>query len=65
METNLSRTGKEIIHLASEFEAQHNLNVQQGNKAAGRRARKATLEIGKLLKEYRKLSMEREKSEGA
>lgn len=29
-----------------------------GNKAAGARARKASLEIEKLLKEYRRLSVE-------
>ncbi|WP_116788553.1 histone H1 [Flavobacterium psychrotrophum] len=30
----------------------------QGNKAAGARARKATLELEKLFKEYRKVSIE-------
>lgn len=32
-----------------------------GNKAAGVRARKASLEIEKMLKEYRKLSIEASK----
>jgi len=62
---DLKKLGEQIIFLASEFEEQHNLNIQQGNKAAGRRARKATLEIGKLLKDYRKLSVIAEKSNGA
>ena len=30
---------------------------QNGNKAAGTRARKASLELEKLLKEYRKISL--------
>ncbi len=32
--------------------------VESGNKAAGTRARKASLEIEKLLKEFRKTSLE-------
>ena len=33
-------------------------NVQEGNKAAGVRARRTTLELGKMFKQYRKLSIE-------
>ena len=33
------------------------LNVENGNKAAGVRARKATLELEKQFKQYRKLSV--------
>jgi hypothetical protein len=32
-----------------------------GNKAAGRRARKTSSEIGKLCKEFRKVSVEKDK----
>lgn len=32
-------------------------NVHEGNKAAGVRARKATLELEKQFKQYRKLSV--------
>ena len=32
--------------------------VEKGNKAAGTRARKAALELSKLLKEFRKESVE-------
>lgn len=32
-------------------------NVEKGNKAAGLRARKASLELEKLFKEYRKVSV--------
>ena len=41
-----------------EFNNDLNLNVNKGNKAAGVRARKASLELEKLLKEYRKRSVE-------
>lgn len=43
---------KELIEkIATEFE------TEKGNKAAGTRARKASLEIEKLLKEFRKTSL--------
>lgn len=35
--------------------------IEKGVKAAGPRARKATLEMEKLLKEFRKLSIEESK----
>lgn len=41
-----------------EFNADLNLNVNKGNKAAGVRARKASLDLEKLFKEYRKFSLE-------
>lgn len=41
-----------------EFSHDLNLNVNKGNKSAGVRARKASLELEKLLKEYRKVSLE-------
>jgi hypothetical protein len=52
----------EIENLTAELmtEAQANL---KGNKAAGRRARKATLALTKLYKEYRTLTLEAEKAE--
>ena len=34
------------------------LQLESGNKAAGTRARKASLELEKLLKEFRKVSIE-------
>ena len=36
-------------------------NLRKGNKAAGVRARKTSLEIEKLLKEYRRASIEADK----
>lgn len=38
------------------------LQSEKGNKAAGTRARKASLELEKLLKEFRKASLEASKS---
>ncbi len=35
--------------------------VEKGNKAAGTRARKAALEIAKLMKDFRKVSVEEAK----
>ena len=38
------------------------LQVEKGNKAAGTRARKASLELEKLMKEFRKVSVEAAKN---
>ena len=38
-----------------------NLQVENGNKAAGVRARKASLEIEKMMKEFRRVSLENAK----
>lgn len=40
------------------FEKDSQLQSEKGNKAAGARARKAALELGKLMKEFRKASLE-------
>lgn len=39
------------------FSAEAALQVEKGNKAAGTRARKASLEVEKLMKEFRKESL--------
>ncbi|MBQ3538764.1 MAG: histone H1 [Bacteroidaceae bacterium] len=44
------------------FEADANAQVEKGNKAAGTRARKASLEIEKMMKEFRKASLEASKN---
>lgn len=46
-----------ICDLNNTLAEEHN-KTMQGNKAASVRARKATLEVEKLCKEYRKLSIE-------
>ena len=37
------------------------LQAEKGNKAAGTRARKASLELEKVLKEFRRVSLEESK----
>ncbi|WP_071146986.1 histone H1 [Bacteroides ihuae] len=53
---------KEVVEklslLVAEFTKDANAQVENGNKAAGTRARKASLEIEKLTKEFRKASLE-------
>jgi hypothetical protein len=43
------------------FKTESDSLTEKGVKAAGARARKSTLEIEKLLKEFRKLSIEESK----
>ena len=43
------------------FQANATAQVEKNNKAAGTRARKAALELSKLLKEFRKVSVEEAK----
>ncbi|SMD44831.1 Histone H1-like protein Hc1 [Aquiflexum balticum DSM 16537] len=43
------------------FKADAELQSEKGNKAAGTRARKATLELTKMMKEFRKESLEASK----
>ena len=45
------------------FQANAAAQVEKNNKAAGTRARKAALELSKLLKEFRKVSVEEAKKE--
>lgn len=43
------------------FSQNAKLQLEKGNKAAGTRARKAALELSKLLKEFRKISVDASK----
>lgn len=43
------------------FKSDATLQVEKGNKAAGTRARKTSLVLEKLLKEFRKISVETSK----
>ncbi|RKF37103.1 Histone H1-like protein Hc1 [Chryseobacterium ureilyticum] len=53
----------EKINVAVEaFKTDAGLQAEKGNKAAGTRARKASLELEKLLKEFRKTSLEASKA---
>ncbi len=42
----------------NEFQKNATLQIEKNNKAAGTRARKQALEISKLMKEFRKKSVE-------
>lgn len=57
MKTLVEKINAEIANFQINAEAQ----VVKGNKAAGTRARKAALELSKLLKEFRKVSVEASK----
>lgn len=48
----------EVNQLIADFQKDAALQVENGNKAAGTRARKASLAIEKALKEFRKVSIE-------
>ncbi|MBV5283625.1 MAG: histone H1 [Paludibacter sp.] len=56
---------EELVNkIKTEFEAlatDANLQIEKGNKAAGTRARKSSLDLEKLLKEFRKVSLEASK----
>ena len=43
------------------FTSNADLQIEKNDKAAGTRARKAALELSKLLKEFRKVSVEEAK----
>ncbi|MBA5791584.1 histone H1 [Flavobacterium sp. xlx-214] len=57
---------KELIEKINEsfetLKTDTELQVEKGNKAAGTRARKTSLELEKLLKEFRKASLEASKA---
>lgn len=44
------------------LKADAELQIEKGNKAAGTRTRKTSLELEKLLKEFRKASLEMSKA---
>ena len=51
-----------LKELWEEFESNHNVFVEKGNKAAAGRARKSIGEIKKLVTEYRKASVAEDKA---
>ncbi|MFI3322400.1 MAG: histone H1 [Rikenellaceae bacterium] len=57
MQELLSKINEEIAVFVKEAD----LQVVKGNKAAGTRARKSALEISKMMKDFRKLSVEESK----
>lgn len=57
---------KELVEkmaaLVAEFNKDAAAQLENGNKAAGTRARKASLEIEKLMKQFRKASLDAAKN---
>ncbi|MFT3994467.1 MAG: histone H1 [Dysgonomonas sp.] len=47
-----------LNQLFADFTKDANLQSENGNKAAGTRARKSSLAIEKIMKEFRKVSIE-------
>ena len=48
---------EKVAALYADFSKDANAQIENGNKAAGTRARKASLEIEKAMKEFRKASI--------
>lgn len=48
----------DISQLCESFVKDATLQLQDGNKTAGRRARRTSLDMEPLLKKYRKMSLE-------
>lgn len=54
-----------VDQIHAEFEAfkkEAEAQIEKGNKAAGTRARKSALELSKMFKEFRKVSVEASKA---
>ena len=58
MKELIEKINAEMAAFSKDAEAQ----LVKGNKAAGTRARKSALEIGKMMKEFRKVSIEASKN---
>ncbi|MEG1562499.1 MAG: histone H1 [Bacteroides sp.] len=52
---------EKLVALCGDFEKDASAQVENGNKAAGNRARKTSLDIEKAMKEFRKVSIEESK----
>jgi len=49
---------EKVADLVAQFNKDANAQIENGNKAAGVRARKASLEIEKIMKDFRKASLD-------
>lgn len=54
----MEKTVAQISELFAQFSKDAGFQIEKGNKTAGTRARKASLELEKLLKQFRKESLE-------
>lgn len=57
MTTIMENILKQVAELYADFAKDANAQIEKGNKAAGTRARKASLELEKLMKDFRKASL--------
>lgn len=57
----MEKTFEQISELFAQFSKDAGLQIEKSNKAAGTRARKVSLELEKLLKQFRKESLEASK----
>ncbi|MDR2915305.1 MAG: histone H1 [Tannerella sp.] len=57
----MEKLAKQIESTFNAFLEDASAQIEKGNKAAGTRARKASLEMEKMLKEFRKKSLESSK----
>ena len=60
--TSMKELVEKINAEIAEFQKNAEAQVVKGNKAAGTRARKNALEISKLMKDFRKVSVEAAKN---
>lgn len=65
VESKPNKNQKVMKELVAKINAEYDVfaanaiaQVEKGNKAAGTRARKSALELSKLMKEFRKISVE-------
>ena len=58
---NMNELIAKIKELNEDLMSDAAFQIEKGNKAAGTRARKASLELEKLMKEFRKASLEASK----
>jgi hypothetical protein len=58
---NMKNLVEQINAQIEAFQVNAAAQVEKGNKAAGTRARKAALELSKLLKDFRKVSVDEAK----
>ena len=58
--TNFEIVTREIVLKMHDWKTESALRVEKGNQAAGKRARKLSLELEKLMKQWRALSTGRE-----
>ena len=62
LQKDMKELVEKVAALYADFSKDANAQIENGNKAAGTRARKASLDIEKAMKEFRKASLEASKN---